>query len=305
METWIIVIIIVIILVVVAVSRWIYFRMMFKPTQEKIWTPTYEYQDLRISSNTGKLMDKKPNADYPSIHTWYFKNFPRGKTILFCHGNYGNITEREYVIHICQLLKINLIVFDYRGYGDSTGIPTINGIKEDGKRIYEYLIRTGIRPDKIIIWGESLGGIVASWLAARVKCSQLVLFSTFSTLESAISNSSMATWLKWPLSMMVLNLLGDISNKREIEKVDCPIIIVHSEVDNLIPYHCALESLMAAKTGVIIPIKGRHDQPYMSKKQMKELFWRLEVKMSNKLVKQSVDILHNSLKKNLDRTVGS
>ena len=301
MSTWLIILILIVLLILV-VSRWLYFRMMFKPTQEKMWIPEYSYEELRISSNTGKLLLKKPNADYPSVHMWYFNNFRRGKTILFCHGNYGNITERKYVIRICQLLNINLLVFDYRGYGESTGIPTINGIKEDGLRVYEYLRSRGVASDKIIIWGESLGGIVAAWLAAQVECFRLVLFSTFSTLEETIRFSDMAGWLKVPLSLMVLNVLGDISNKRNIRKAKCPVIIVHSEVDNLIPYHCAIESLMSAKTGYIIPIKGRHDQPIMNKKQMKELFWRLEVKLSNRLVKRSVAILNESLKKTLDET---
>lgn len=295
MPTWLIVLIVVIALVIVVLARFLYFRMMFRPTYEQTWEPVWEYQDVRISSRTGKILKRKPAMDSPSVHLWHFNSFSRGKTILFCHGNYGNITQREYVIRICQLLKLNLVVFDYRGYGDSTGIPTINGIKEDGMQIYQYLKSQGVPSEKIIIWGESLGGIVASWLAANVPCFTLVLFSTFSTLSETIDYSELATWLRVPLSVLLLNILGDISNKHQIKQAKCPVIVVHSTVDNLIPYHCAVESLMAAKTGYIIPIKGRHDKPAMNKSQMKELFWRLEVKMSNKIVKQAVDILNQTL----------
>jgi len=297
MQLWLIILLVIIVLVIVALARFLYFRMMFRPTYDHTWDPVYPHKDLRLFSRTGNIIKKKPGKDSPSVHFWHFDNFPRGKTILFCHGNYGNITQREYVIRICHILKVNLLVFDYRGYGDSTGIPTINGIKEDGMKMYKYLRGLGIPPEKIIIWGESLGGIVASWLSANVECFRLVLFSTFSTLSETIDYSDLKPWIRIPLSGLLLNLLGDISNKQHVKRAKCPVIVVHSVVDNLIPYHCAIESMMAAKHGCIIPIKGRHDKPEMTKAQMKELFWRMEVKMGGKLVKKAVDVLHQSLRK--------
>ena len=101
-------------------------------------------------------------SDRVSINGWYIPKDKADFTILFFHGNAGNIGNRLEKIALLRRLDVNIFIIDYRGYGNSTGSPSECGLYSDALRAYKYLINErGLSPDSIILYGESLGGAVA------------------------------------------------------------------------------------------------------------------------------------------------
>jgi len=260
---------------------WTEEKILFYPTHSVVWEPDVPYHDLYINANNYREClndeaDKDRKKSY--IHAWHFDNYPKNKTIIFCHGNSGNISHRSYIVDICQKFKLNLLIFDYRGFGSSScSKPRKDFIKRDGETIYKYL-RQYEKPKNIIVWGESLGGIAAIWIASRYQCRSLLLLSTFSGLDDALMYSCQDGSSHQSVGSIVASLaslkLDILPNKEYIKKVKCPVAIMHSREDDMIPYHCAniLYRNVKHDSKILITIKGRHSSPIISFEQLNKLF---------------------------------
>jgi len=235
-------------------------QVIFDPTSNYIWEPNYQYDKLLINNK---------------ISAWYF-NFDlnkKNKTILFCHGNYGNISYKDYVIELCKKYNLNLLIFDYQGYGKSKGFPSQHQICQDGTTVYNYLCdKYHICHDDIIIWGESLGGAVAAYIASLYPCHRLILMSTFSSLDDIIWDQKTG-----PIPRALMYLLSKMTDmlktKHRIKSIKCPIIIVHSTEDDIIPFKNALSlyNHISHNNKLLIIIKGGHSTPEISASQLIEL----------------------------------
>lgn len=103
--------------------------------------------------------------DGVTLNGWFIDN-KSDKTIIFFHGNGGNIYSNQERITAFNALGVNALMFDYRGYGKSYGsIKKEENIYKDGEAAYQYILSRGIKPENIIIWGQSLGGAVAIYTA--------------------------------------------------------------------------------------------------------------------------------------------
>ena len=238
---------------------------LFAPSSDHIWDPgsTFPHEKLMIED---------------SISAWHFNNFPDSKTILYCHGNYGNISHKDDLVNLCLGQRLNLLLFDYRGYGRSKGYPSQFGLYEDGDSVYRYLSQR-VDPDRIIIWGESLGGAVATYIASKYPCSSLILLSTFSSLDDIISDSSIVRWpVAGPCIIGIAKILGMLmdrmSNKTRIRDVKCPIVIIHSREDGLIPFANAERTFNSISHGckLFIEIKGIHSNPELNEDLLRKIF---------------------------------
>lgn len=222
-------------------------KILFVPIREHIWSPPESsYRELFFSQ----------------LHAWYFQQASRPPVVLFCHGNTGNISHRKYVIDLCHAINLSLFIFDYRGYGKSQGRATIDSICHDGEVAYNYLREMGYQPNEIIIWGESLGGLIATHVAAKYPCSRLLLMATFADLSSlARDNSSLIGKMVYPF----LLLQGD-SNIDKIKHVSAPILIIHSEEDEIIPYQHGqrLYQAITHSWKAFLTIKGCHASPQLT-----------------------------------------
>ena len=245
---WIVVIvaiIVIILFIAILVIWWLTYRVLFQPTTDHIWYPNIPFSNVFLPISTESVPEDAiifesnqpvvlPNSNMSFIHSWWFKNFGGNKIVIFFHGNNGNISYREYVIEICQKLGLNLFLPDYRGYGLSSGIATLDNIKTDAEKIYAF-VRKYYDPNDIIIWGESLGGTPALKVASSYPCHKLVLFATFASIEDVI-------WSHYPTGLMkilgygVKATMTPMPNKTYIKSVTCPIIILHSKDDDRIPY---------------------------------------------------------------------
>ena len=242
-----------IVAVYAAVCAYIYIsqdRMFYFPTKDFAVNPAdydLKFQDVFI--NVGQ--DE-------TIHGWYFpqaQNPKSARTVLFCHGNGGNISHRfETVIFLLQR-GVNVMMFDYRGYGRSSGRPTETNTYDDVRAVYDWLIsEKNVKPNDIIVFGRSLGGAVAVDLASKVSCGGLIVESSF---DSA-TEMAKGYFPFFPAELLIKYRYDSIS---KISKVSCPMLFTHSPADELIPFDRGKRLFEAApEPKTFYEISGGHNQ---------------------------------------------
>lgn len=178
-----------------------------------------QYEDLHLKT-----------ADGIDLHGWYVPALqPRG-TVLFLHGNAGNISHRLDSIEMFYRLGYSTLIFDYRGYGNSGGKPTEQGTYRDAEAAWRYLTGQRHIPEcRIVLFGESMGGAVAAWMAARQNPAALVISSGFTSVPDL--GQQLYPYLP-------VRLLARIryDTRESLRSVTAPVLIAHSKEDDIIPY---------------------------------------------------------------------
>lgn len=194
-----------------------------------------EYKPVASSDQPGDfgLPDFKrltlKTSDGQTLIAWYKKAAPMHATILYLHGNAGNLGEFAKRYRLLDANGDGVLAVDYRGFGASTGAPDEKGLIKDGQAAYDALISREIGLSHIIIYGHSLGSGVAVALAARHKVAALVLEAPFS---SAVDVGA----FRYP-EFPVRDLMRDqFRSDLAIVKVKSPILILHGTADKTVPY---------------------------------------------------------------------
>ncbi len=168
------------------------------------------------------------------INAWFLKSpaQPALATVLYCHGNGGNLTNVAWVGTDLTQQGFDVLLMDYRGYGRSDGSPVDEGaLDTDGEAAYEYLLQQrGVKPENLILYGSSLGTTVAIDVASRRGCGALVV-------ESGLSSASDMGRHSLPMLPRWLHFLGvnRFESARKIAQVKCPVLVVHGTNDATIP----------------------------------------------------------------------
>ncbi|MFN7974016.1 MAG: alpha/beta hydrolase [Acidobacteriota bacterium] len=205
-----------------------------------LYAPSAEIVDTPASAGLSFEEVEVPTEDGERLHAWWVKT-TRGPAIahlLYCHGNGGNLGTRVAKTKLLTDAGFDVFVFDYRGYGKSTGRPFEEGTYRDARAAWKALLaRDGVRPDRIVYVGESLGGAVALALAVDHPPHGLVLQSTFSSVrdEAAVHYGFIPTFI-------VPDAYPSI---RRIGRLRCPLLIVHGDADEVVPLSQG-EALFAA-----------------------------------------------------------
>ena len=191
------------------------------------------------------------------LHGWYFPQEQPLATILYIHGNAGNLTHRATIARELQEhLASSVLVFDYRGYGRSEGVPTFDGIVRDAEAAREWLAkRAGIADRDVVLMGESLGGGVAVQLATRTGARGLILDSTFASLRDAAK----AHYAGWLVNAAIRNSFDSVA---EIGKYNGPLLQFHGDRDSVVPLTSAQALFAAAnepKRFITLPGKDHND----------------------------------------------
>lgn len=176
-------------------------------------------------------------ADGVSIHGWHITHPDATQTLLYLHGNAGNLESRRGIFARLAPLKLDILAIDYRGYGKSGGEPSEAGLNADTLAAYEWLLdRT--RADRIFVYGESIGGGPACELAASRPVAGLILQSAFTNIADMAALSF--PWL--PVRWLVRTRFDNLAR---LPRVAAPKLIIHSRRDEIIPFSMA-ERLYAA-----------------------------------------------------------
>ncbi|MEV4128941.1 alpha/beta hydrolase [Nocardia sp. NPDC049707] len=223
----------------------------FMPDRQIVQTPAsleMDYTELSIHTTDGE-----------TLQGWWLPAARSIGHVLFAHGNAGNIGDRVPIYAMLTRIGLDVLTFDYRGYGQSTGRPTEHGTYLDAHAARRALLeQPGVDPDRVLYLGKSLGGGVLLELATEHPPTGLILMSTFTGLRDAAR--SVYPFLPSPFvpdAYPSLRLIGTLR---------APVLIMHGDQDELLPLRHA-ERLYAAapqpKRLVVFP-GGRHNDLIMS-----------------------------------------
>jgi hypothetical protein len=197
-------------------------------------------------------------ADGERLDAWFVPVSQAHGVVLFLHGNAGNLSHRMDSIAMFHRLGYAVLIFDYRGYGRSSGKPSEAGLHRDAETAWAYLTRArGIAPENIVLFGESLGGALAAHLAARQRPGALVLSSVFTSAPDLA-----ADLYPWLPARWLVRLRYD--TRAALARADCPVLVAHSPDDEIIPYHHGQE-LFAAAPGpkMFLALAGGHNDGFI------------------------------------------
>lgn len=229
----------------------------FLPLSEIKGTPSdlgFRYEDVYI-----------PVGSNEEINAWYIQQDKDNYTILFCHGNAGNISSRLGIIKLLSDLNLNIFIFDYRGYGKSKGTPSEEGIYEDVLAAYKYLVNVkNIPPSKIIVYGKSLGSAPAVDLASKFDVRAVIIDSGFTSARDLGK-------VFYPfIPSFMISVKFDNINK--IKKIDVPKLFIHSHNDNVVPFRLGKKLFdIAPLPKKFVVLRGSHnDSLFVSESEAKE-----------------------------------
>lgn len=205
-----------------------------------------EYQEIYFNT-----------ADNKKIQAWFIPNKNAELTILFSNGNAGNISYRLEKISILHDLGVNIFIYDYRGYGRSQGSPSESGLYRDIRGAYDYLVNNlGVSSDKIVLYGESLGGAVAIDLASQKPVRALITEGTFASVKE------MARKILPFIPTFIYASRFD--NLTKIADIDCEKLIIHSKDDRIIPFSQGKSLFKAAsQPKILLKLKGGHNTSFL------------------------------------------
>lgn len=196
-------------------------------------------------------------ADGVRLHAWWVPANPARRTVLFLHGNAGNISHRLDKLAILNGLDAAVLLLDYRGYGRSEGTPDEPGTYRDAQAAYDWLRARDVPADAIVAYGESLGGPIATDLAVERPLGGLVL-------ESAPSSIIGVARHHYPLVPVGLFLSARYDALARLGRVTAPVLILHSPADEIVPFTMA-EALQAAAgpRARLVRLAGGHNDAYV------------------------------------------
>ncbi|MGE4194089.1 MAG: alpha/beta hydrolase [Pseudodesulfovibrio sp.] len=210
-------------------AAWIYFSqrgMVYCPRRELVATPGeigLECEDVRVRNRLGT-----------DIHGWWLPCGRARLTLLFCHGNGGNISHRLESLRIFHDLGLSVLLFDYSGYGQSGGEPSEAGTYADARACWDWLMDRGTDPGSVVLFGRSLGGGVAARLAREladegIAPAGIILESTFTSVPDM--GAYMYPWL--PVRRLSRFRYDSAA---ALAGLDLPGLFLHSPDDDVVPY---------------------------------------------------------------------
>jgi fermentation-respiration switch protein FrsA (DUF1100 family) len=187
------------------------------------------------------------------LHGWFVPGDSTNLTVLYFHGNAGNISGRMETIQLLHQMGLNVFIFDYRGFGESEGDASERGTYRDATAAWHYLQSDrGLSDANIVIMGRSLGGSVAAWLAARKNPAASIIESSFTSAADLAAD--LYPWL--PVRWLIKY---DYNTLENVKKITSPVFMAHSTDDQVVPFHHSQKLFEAANQPKnFVELKGSH-----------------------------------------------
>lgn len=225
-------------------------QLLYFPSSQLLTTPDrygLAYDTVHVDTEDGER-----------LHGWWVPaNDARG-TLLFFHGNAGNISGRLENVQQFHQLDLNVLIVDYRGYGESTGSPSEEGLYRDAEAMWQHLVaERGIDPNRIVVFGRSLGGGPATWLATQHDAGALIVESAFTSVPDMAAHHY--PWL--PARQLTTT---QFNNRERIGHIDAPLLVIHSRGDEVVPFKHGRELFDAAREPKqFLEIDGGHNDGFL------------------------------------------
>lgn len=197
--------------------------------------------------------------DRVRLHGWFVPAEKQRAVLLFFHGNAGNISHRLDSLRIFHELGLSVLIFDYRGYGQSEGRPSEQGTYLDAEAAWRHLtVDRGIHPGNIVLFGRSLGGAVAAHQAAMDTPAGLILESVFTSVPDLA-----ASYYRFIPVRLLSRFRYD--TLAAVRMASCPVLIIHSPNDDIISYENGQRLYEAAEEPkTFLAIRGSHNEGFLA-----------------------------------------
>jgi len=218
-----------IILAYLAVILFIYFyqrNLLYHPSENNYLNDkiNFKYEEI--------LIETEKNIQ---IKSWFIKkDLKKFKTLVFFHGNAGNLLNRVHKINELEKLDINILLTSWRGFSGNKGKPTEQNLYSDANKIIKWLGAQEVNYKDIILYGESLGTGVAIELASKNNYGGIILESPFTSIKDAAK-------IYYPYLPVNLLLKDRYDSKSKIKDIKTPILIMHGKMDKIVPQKMGLE----------------------------------------------------------------
>ena len=235
-------------------------QLLFQPSSRLLATPDdagMRYETVHLDTEDGE-----------TLHGWWIPAADTSRetspgefakqTLLFFHGNAGNISGRLESVQQFHRMGLNVLIVDYRGYGQSTGSPSEEGIYRDAEACWKYLTEVqNLVPQEIIVFGRSMGGGPATWLAARHSPGAVILESVFTNVPDIGAHH----YSFLPVRALATN---QFDNESRVAEIDAPTLHIHSREDRVVPFELGRQVYeAAAEPKQFLEIQGGHNDGFL------------------------------------------
>jgi fermentation-respiration switch protein FrsA (DUF1100 family) len=234
--------------------RFLEYKSLYFPLSRIEATPEdvdIDYEDVAVTTTDGIR-----------ISGWFIPARNPRATLLFCHGNGGNISHRLEKIGMFNFLGLNVFIFDYRGYGKSKGSPSEKGLYLDAEAAYQYLLNEkNLAPQGIIAYGESLGGAVAVDLAVRHELGGVIIEEGFT------SSKDMGRALLPFIPSFIYK--SEFDSLEKIKHITAPKLIFHSVNDEIVPFELGKRLFDGApEPKEFVQLQGGHNDAFLISEEL-------------------------------------
>ncbi len=160
------------------------------------------------------------------LQAWFLKATEKRPLVVYFHGNGGNLTVLNEMFALYKKLDVGVLAIDYRGFGDSPGEPSEEGLYLDGQAAYDEAVRRGFKPEQIFIHGRSLGGGVATKIARDNACRGLILESTLTSAQDVA---------RFAKGEQAARLIDGFNSLARMPDLKMPVLVMHGDQDDTIP----------------------------------------------------------------------
>ena len=200
-----------------------------------------------------------PSTEGITLKSWFYKNSNNKYTILFFHGNAGELGNRIYKLNELKNLNLNYLIISWRGFSGNKGSPTEQGLYNDAKSAVEWLEKNNIKKNKIILYGESLGTGVAVEIGQNQDFAGIILESPYTSIVDAAK-------IYYPYLPVDLILKDKYLSLKKIKNINSPVLLMHGGADIIIPIAMGkklFNEIQSKKYGYF-PQSDRHMMTYNS-----------------------------------------